>query len=101
MKSLLGEGNSINRFEPNDGIREVITMVIERIDAYLCDGCGICVNTCWIDVIRMDEKEKKAVIKYPEDCVVCTFCEQDCPQHAIYVSPTKEATPLTIWGVGI
>ena len=64
-------------------------MAIERIDPDLCNGCGICVETCQMDVIRMDEKKKKAVIKYPEDCEtgLCAICEIDCPQHAIYVSP--------------
>ena len=38
-------------------------MVIERIDQELCNGCGICVTTCSVDVIRMDRELKKAVIK--------------------------------------
>ena len=76
-------------------------MAIERIDADLCNGCGICVETCQMDVIRMDEEEKKAVIKYPEDCETrtCVVCEIECPQHAIYVVPTTRAIPLTAWGV--
>ena len=43
-------------------------MSIERIDAELCTGYGICVDSCPMDVIRMDEKGEKAVIKYHEDC---------------------------------
>lgn len=70
-------------------------MVIERIDQELCNGCGICVNTCTVDVIRVDKELKKAVIKYPEDCICCALCEIDCPQQAIYVSPEK-TTPVTV-----
>ena len=72
-------------------------MAIEKIDSDLCDGCGTCVDTCWLDVIRMDEKEEKAVITYPEDCetVICALCEMHCPQNAIYVSPISFPTPLT------
>jgi NAD-dependent dihydropyrimidine dehydrogenase PreA subunit len=75
-----------------------MTLTIERIDEDLCIGCGICVESCSVDVIRMDEKNKKAVIKYPEDCVLCQFCEIDCPQDAIYVSPEKRSPLLTSWG---
>jgi NAD-dependent dihydropyrimidine dehydrogenase PreA subunit len=73
-------------------------MTIERIDPDLCNGCGICINSCQIDVIRMDKKNKKAVIKYPEECMVCCVCEQDCPQHAITVSLKTNVPRLTLWG---
>jgi NAD-dependent dihydropyrimidine dehydrogenase PreA subunit len=73
-------------------------MAIEKIDSALCDGCGICVEICCADVIRMNEREWKAVIQYPDDCAVCRMCEIECPQHAIYVSQTLKASPLTLWG---
>ena len=73
-------------------------MAIERIDPDLCNGCGICINTCQLDVICMDKKKKKATIKYPEDCIVCALCELDCPQHAISVSTKKNAPVMTLWG---
>jgi NAD-dependent dihydropyrimidine dehydrogenase PreA subunit len=50
-----------------------------------------------MDVIRMDEGSNKAVIKYPEDCMVCAYCELDCPEKAIYVSPVKHVPLLTSW----
>ena len=62
-------------------------MAIEKIDENLCNGCGICVDTCPMDVIRLDKIKEKAYIKYPGDCTVCYFCEMDCPVGAIYVSP--------------
>ena len=73
-------------------------MAIERIDSNLCNGCGLCVDICCTDVIRIDEKTKKAVIQYPEDCMLCVFCELDCPQHAIYVSPIKHIPATTSVG---
>lgn len=72
-------------------------MSIERIDSELCTGCGICVNSCPMDVIRIDRESKKAVIKYPEDCMCCDYCELDCPVDAIYVSPEKYAPLMVSW----
>jgi NAD-dependent dihydropyrimidine dehydrogenase PreA subunit len=72
-------------------------MSIERIDPELCNGCRICVNHCPADVIRMDEKSKKAVIKYPDDCICCGFCELDCPENAIYVSPVRYIPVMVSW----
>jgi len=73
-------------------------MSIERINHKLCIGCGVCVDTCPMDVIRLDKKRKKAVIKYPEDCMLCLYCERECPVHAIYVSPEKTAPVMLSWG---
>jgi NAD-dependent dihydropyrimidine dehydrogenase PreA subunit len=73
-------------------------MAIEKIDPDLCNGCGICENSCPADVIRMDEQTKKAIIVYPEDCTLCTICEQDCPQKAIYVSPAYSSPIPTSFG---
>ena len=73
-------------------------MSIERIDSELCTGCGICVDSCPMDVIRMDKESKKAVIKYPEDCMLCEWCALDCPENAIYVSPVKNSPVIISWG---
>jgi NAD-dependent dihydropyrimidine dehydrogenase PreA subunit len=50
-----------------------------------------------VDVIRMDDEGKKAVIKYAEDCICCDYCELDCPQKAIYVSPARHSPVMVSW----
>ena len=72
-------------------------MAIEKIDVDLCVGCGECVLSCPMDVIRMDEAKKKAVIAYPEDCMYCGFCK-DCPVDAITVQPGPKQSLVLGWG---
>ncbi len=62
-------------------------MGIKKIDEELCNGCGLCLDSCPMDVIRLNEVTEKAFIAYGGDCATCYMCEMDCPTHAIYVSP--------------
>lgn len=48
-------------------------MSIERIDPNLCNGCGMCVNACPCDVIRLDTL---AIINNKEEYAFCRFT---CP----------------------
>jgi len=51
-----------------------------------------------MDVIRMDDEQGVAVIRYPGDCILCHFCEFDCPVDAITVSPDKSEPLMLSWG---
>ncbi len=73
-------------------------MAIERIDTELCNGCGLCVNCCPADVIRMDKESGKAFVRYPEDCLLCFWCLAECPQRAIVMSTLKKSPLFTSWG---
>ncbi len=64
------------------------TRVVTEIDPYLCIVCGVCVQSCQNDVIRM--KRGQAYIKYPEDCSGCCFCMEDCPREAIFLGVVSE-----------
>ena len=65
-------------------------MGIRKIDENLCTGCGICVDHCSMDVLRMDDVRKKPVIMYLRDCMACFMCERDCPAGAIHVETVRE-----------
>lgn len=70
-------------------------MGIRKIDYQLCNACGICIDDCPMDVLRMDKEIKKPFIRYLRDCQSCFLCEEDCPKGAIYVTPDRERrTPL-------
>ena len=72
-------------------------MAIEAIDPALCNGCGICVRNCPMDVIRMDREAQKARIRYHEDCMLCGQC-LECPEKAIYLEPGLAHAILLGWG---
>lgn len=66
--------------------------MITKIDQEKCIGCGICVEKCPLDAVRLNEK-RKAYIAYPDDCMTCFLCERMCPKGAIFVHPFKELLP--------
>ena len=72
-------------------------MAIKKIDYEKCVGCGRCMQICSCDVIRMN-KDNRPVIKYPTECIVCLYCEEECPAGAIFVSPEKYYKQLQSWG---
>jgi NAD-dependent dihydropyrimidine dehydrogenase PreA subunit len=74
-------------------------MAIERIDTDNCIGCGECVLSCPMDVLRMDEKTGKAMVVYPEDCQICCFCMNHCPvgTTALIITPYQYMERLAAW----
>ena len=86
--------------------------MIKHIDANKCTGCGICVEICPMDVLRMHTKngekhrfpatsvfsrkstcDSKSYIAYPEDCMTCFNCEIQCPEQAIEVDFDRLVLP--------
>lgn len=66
--------------------------MIESINAELCVGCGMCVKSCPLDALRLND-DGKAFIAWPEDCMTCYICERLCPSGAINVHPFREELP--------
>lgn len=69
--------------------------MITKIYEDKCIGCGICVDKCPLDTIRLND-QKKAYIAYPEECMTCYLCEMFCPRGAVYVHPYKEVLPRSL-----
>jgi NAD-dependent dihydropyrimidine dehydrogenase PreA subunit len=57
-----------------------------EVNAPACTGCGVCVEVCPTDVLRLDAAGT-AYAAWLEDCQVCFLCEFDCPWEAIRVHP--------------
>lgn len=61
-----------------------MTMPRVEVNRRACTGCGVCVETCPTDVLRLDG-EKIAYMAYPGDCQGCFVCQWDCSYEAIRV----------------
>lgn len=59
-------------------------MVEVKVDLEKCDGDGICVDTCPVDVFEI--KDGKSIVVDQDACLVCRACEVQCPNAAIEVT---------------
>jgi 2-oxoglutarate ferredoxin oxidoreductase subunit delta len=49
-----------------------------------CKGCGLCVSSCPVEILRVDNKNKILVTDIAK-CVFCGLCEARCPDFAIWI----------------
>jgi NAD-dependent dihydropyrimidine dehydrogenase PreA subunit len=53
-----------------------------EIDKKRCNRCGICVDMCPMDVLRMSSKGYPIML-YRDDCWYCDICVFVCPRQAV------------------
>jgi glutamate synthase (NADPH/NADH) small chain len=53
--------------------------------AKLCKGCNLCIESCPVDILSLDQKNK-IVVNDVASCVFCGMCEMRCPDFAIWVN---------------
>lgn len=64
------------------------------VEPDICIGCGICVQTCPVDAIEL--QDGKAWID-PEICIACGLCASACPVDAI-LAPS-ESSHFALFGL--
>jgi NAD-dependent dihydropyrimidine dehydrogenase PreA subunit len=62
----------------------MLLMVEVKVDLEKCDGDGICVDTCPVEVFEI--KDGKSIVIDQDACLVCRACEVQCPNAAIEVT---------------
>ncbi|MBM2831796.1 MAG: hypothetical protein HW414_848 [Dehalococcoidia bacterium] len=55
------------------------------VEAEICDGCGVCVEGCFVSCLALDEATGTARVVNEHGCLVCRQCEVGCPLGAIRV----------------
>jgi len=50
----------------------------------LCKGCGVCVESCPAQMLRLDGSNRITVVDVNQ-CVFCGLCEARCPDFAIWI----------------
>ncbi len=67
-----------------------------RVDADICNGCGICQQRCQVGAVSVAAKKQPAVVN-PDRCIGCGVCVPECPQNAIALQkrPTEVKPPET------
>ena len=104
LKARRGEKPKRVRKLPKEGIEKVAREATPLIPVDQRGGnfkevkTGFSEDTMMFEARRCMTCGSRAIIKYPEDCMLCIYCERDCPQKAIYVSPEKMVPPLLAWG---
>jgi NAD-dependent dihydropyrimidine dehydrogenase PreA subunit len=58
-------------------------MVEVKVDLEKCDGDGVCVETCPVQVFEL--RDGKSVVVDNDACIVCRACEVQCPKQAIQI----------------
>ncbi len=54
-------------------------------DAAQCNGCGMCVQVCPMNVFQLDVARHKANPIRPQRCINCNACVHRCPQHCLQI----------------
>ncbi len=61
------------------------------IDEDICKGCGLCVDACPREILKIDEEKRNAggyhpvTITLQDECISCALCAEICPDVVIEV----------------
>jgi coenzyme F420-reducing hydrogenase beta subunit len=62
---------------------------LEKVTAFCCCGCGLCVSVCPLHSIEFDETKKRP--RLAGDCNKCGFCYLACPRSFLPLTKIENA----------
>ena len=70
-------------------------MVKVKVDWTKCNGDGVCVDVCPVDVFELQDlaeypDTQKSVPVREEDCILCMACVTSCPTEAARAQKPEE-----------
>jgi H+/Na+-translocating ferredoxin:NAD+ oxidoreductase subunit B len=67
----------------------VIANWVISIDEDACAGCGVCVDRCWMEALKMDGD---LVVRDFNKCIGCGICRYVCPSDAMKLGPREASS---------
>ncbi|MBE0431342.1 MAG: 4Fe-4S dicluster domain-containing protein [Dehalococcoidia bacterium] len=67
----------------------VIANWVVKIDDEACSGCGVCIERCWMNALRM---EGDVVVRDDQRCIGCGICTYVCPSEAMNLVRRESAS---------
>lgn len=61
-------------------LKDVVTL---KLDEARCTGCGMCLDVCPHEVLKMNGKRVQIIDR--DSCMECGACSRNCPRRAISV----------------
>jgi ferredoxin len=66
----------------------VIANWVITVDDDACSGCGVCIDRCWMEALKMDGD---SVVRDFNRCIGCGICRYVCPTDAMKLEPRQKA----------
>lgn len=67
------------------------TNYFAAVEGENCTGCGVCIERCQVDAVRLDEREDVALVDLGR-CIGCGNCVVTCPTGAMSLVGKEEET---------
>lgn len=83
-----GEGQTHRTYRSGEEVLPARNGPSLRTYPPFCKGCDLCVESCPVDILSLDERDR-IVVEDGEKCIFCGLCEERCPDFAIWLADER------------